>query len=430
MISVNGDSGFHRYDNAIAATIATMIFLPVFFQIEGGIFRDDAIIFDSYGLITRVPLPLSVVACLIGIPLIGRFRSALIAFAFVFSSLVLMLVSVLLTADFRLQEAQPRLIMLLQFLLPMFALVLGQLYERIDGRMYILSKVFFIALFTIITAQFVCSWYQYNGFTIFTPYLYVFSIYQHLQYVPVVFISAFVLILFTFASSKIAKGLPLFFIPVMVMYIIVATSLIGMFLFAIGSLLYFMFYVRFTNTGTMIKLAGMVILILLLAFGYLYHYRGELMLEAKLNFSATNNTNGIEIPGIQKRLGYWKHYGESAAKDVRSFLAGNSAGIQRGRFPSAHNYYLDLIYHFGFISICPLLMLLGYTLRAICRERKRMVASPELLGVATVVLFILLIDNSLKVGLRQPYPGIFTFFLWGILISRLSLFPGKDCSAK
>jgi len=30
-----------------------------------------------------------------------------------------------------------------------------------------------------------------------------------------------------------------------------------------------------------------------------------------------------------------------------------------------------------------------------------------------------LIDNSLKVGFRQPYPGIIMFFLWGVLLNRL-----------
>jgi hypothetical protein len=36
-----------------------------------------------------------------------------------------------------------------------------------------------------------------------------------------------------------------------------------------------------------------------------------------------------------------------------------------------------------------------------------------------VVLFLILTDNSLKVGMRQPYPGILTFFFWGVLLSRL-----------
>jgi hypothetical protein len=37
-----------------------------------------------------------------------------------------------------------------------------------------------------------------------------------------------------------------------------------------------------------------------------------------------------------------------------------------------------------------------------------------------ITIFLLLIDNSFKVGLRQPYPGIITFFLWGLLLSKLT----------
>ena len=29
------------------------------------------------------------------------------------------------------------------------------------------------------------------------------------------------------------------------------------------------------------------------------------------------------------------------------------------------------------------------------------------------------IDSNFKVTLRQPYPGIFAYFMWGLLLSRL-----------
>ena len=48
-------------------------------------------------------------------------------------------------------------------------------------------------------------------------------------------------------------------------------------------------------------------------------------------------------------------------------------------------------------------------------------------GLAAIVLFLVVIDNSLKVGLRQPYPGILTFFLWGLLLARL--FPEKPAES-
>ena len=40
-------------------------------------------------------------------------------------------------------------------------------------------------------------------------------------------------------------------------------------------------------------------------------------------------------------------------------------------------------------------------------------------ALSVVVFFLLFVDNFVKVGMRQPYPGIVAFFLWGILLSRL-----------
>ena len=42
-----------------------------------------------------------------------------------------------------------------------------------------------------------------------------------------------------------------------------------------------------------------------------------------------------------------------------------------------------------------------------------------ILGLAAAVLFVLAMDNMFKVPLRQPYPGVFFFFLWGLLLAQL-----------
>lgn len=36
-----------------------------------------------------------------------------------------------------------------------------------------------------------------------------------------------------------------------------------------------------------------------------------------------------------------------------------------------------------------------------------------------LVRFLVLVDSNFEVTLRQPYPGIFAFFLWGLLLARL-----------
>jgi hypothetical protein len=69
-----------------------------------------------------------------------------------------------------------------------------------------------------------------------------------------------------------------------------------------------------------------------------------------------------------------------------------------------------------------MLVMIGLTLKMIVTYRHEIFSSSSLLGMTFVVLILLLADNSLKVGLRQPYPGIITFFLWGVLLSRILSF--------
>ncbi len=54
------------------------------------------------------------------------------------------------------------------------------------------------------------------------------------------------------------------------------------------------------------------------------------------------------------------------------------------------------------------------------------IETPGLMGITIVVIFLIVFDNMVKVGLRQPYPGIFTFFMWGIL--SMKLYCGKRFS--
>jgi hypothetical protein len=44
----------------------------------------------------------------------------------------------------------------------------------------------------------------------------------------------------------------------------------------------------------------------------------------------------------------------------------------------------------------------------------------DLFWLLGAIGFFALVHNSLEVGFRQPYPGILMFFLWGVLLTRLS----------
>ncbi len=86
---------------------------------------------------------------------------------------------------------------------------------------------------------------------------------------------------------------------------------------------------------------------------------------------------------------------------------------------SAHNYYLDLAYGFGFVALLPVLLLGAYTARLVWKRGHEGRLSSRLLWLAALVAFFIVLDSTFKVTLRQPYPGLFAYFLWGLLLARL-----------
>jgi hypothetical protein len=128
-------------------------------------------------------------------------------------------------------------------------------------------------------------------------------------------------------------------------------------------------------------------------------------------------------PNIMERLYYWEYYSKNIVSGSKRVLFGHRKRPDRAKYPSAHNYYLDFVFNFGVLAILPLLGLIGYTVLMVYLGWEPILASSSLLGLTLVVFLLVLVDNSFKVGLRQPYPGILTFFLWGVLLSRLSESP-------
>jgi hypothetical protein len=122
---------------------------------------------------------------------------------------------------------------------------------------------------------------------------------------------------------------------------------------------------------------------------------------------------------VVERLGDWMFFGRPIFSSVETFLVGHDKPIDRLIRSSPHNYYIDLAYNFGVLALLPILLLIAYTARAVWLRRRSVWRIDRLTSVAAVVLFLVIIDSNFKVTLRQPYPGIFAYFLWGVLLARL-----------
>ncbi len=139
--------------------------------------------------------------------------------------------------------------------------------------------------------------------------------------------------------------------------------------------------------------------------------------------------NPPTVRNVTERISDWKLFGSGILDSPQALFFGHEKIMPREVRTSAHNFYIDFIYNFGVLTVLPLMALILYTLTQLWRQRRRILASESLLMHAGVVLFLVLLESNVKVTLRQPYPGIAIYFLWGLLLARLRAPSGASAKA-
>ncbi|MDD2806165.1 MAG: glycosyltransferase [Elusimicrobiales bacterium] len=402
-------------------TVALLLVAPVFFQPGHGLFVDPTRqpYFDTLGVFKDLPLPAAILGCFAGAAVFGACRGALYSLLTIFSVFTLMFVSVIFSAGGAISGSMQKIMLMVQFILPFLGLVVGQAAAP-GGAQKLYRKVFLGTVFAVSSAQLLFTFLQHTERL--TPYLYAFSVYQHLQYVPVILAAVYVTGLFSLYGERAWRPLLLVMAVTMPLYSVLAASMGGLGLSLLGPLV-FAAVSRREARKPLAALAALGVAAAGLAF---YQLAGSEALRDKFTFLKPEFASlslREKLPNLDDRLRYWKVYSGAIAADGRTALWGHQAPPPRAQFPSAHNYALDFVYNFGLLPFLPLLALLAYTLRGLWRRRGELRSDHDLLGLALAVLFLVLVDNSLKVGLRQPYPGILTFFLWGALLTRLREIP-------
>lgn len=419
-----GDFRVKGMANKLKFLMGVLILLPLFIQINGSIFKHSAMVYDTAGSLFNLPIPISVLVCFLGIVLLGGYRGAKVSLNFVFFSCVLMVFTSILIFEGDATQEQSKIILLIQFILPMFALVFGQLYQKEDEdiQSFELERGLMYVLIVIVPLQLLSTWFQ--GYLYLSPYLYIFSIYQHLQYVPVVFVSAYLIVLYQLGLFTSSRRILYILTPLMGVYTVASASILALGIF-IGGLFFYAWLCWYRYKDT--KFGKIFMAAIFISASYFFVLANNTSFVAEKFSLPTRNGEVIELqtadqkllPGLAQRFDFWGYYWKETTADVSTFMLGHQKRPPRDLYPSAHNYYLDFAYNFGFLALLPILALLSMTCMLIYRYRRKVQMSLGLTGLCIVVLLLLFIDNSLKVGLRQPYPGIFTFFLWGVLLNRL-----------
>jgi hypothetical protein len=397
------------------------ILFPLFFQLGAGIYRDLSPITDSQGALMKLPLPVSILTCVIALlaflpASMDRVRPAL---AMVLGTVAVSLVSLWLGSD-GVTPMQRKIILIVQVLLPLAGLLLGQL---IDDKEKIIAKAFLVVISIVVPFQLLATWAQ--GGLILTHYLYAFSIYSHFQYVTLIFVCAFAYSLTSlWEQHNIYKiWLCVMAIP---MFIYITASLSFLTIFAyIALMLSFVIYQFWKHRKNAKLMLSALVVVAMVALGSVTYF-GKMdgqrtSVEGELGsfhgkFKALSEG---KVPlNVQERLADWTLFGKGIAESTKTILVGHPQPMPREIRSSPHNWYVDMAYTFGIVGLLPIWALMGYTASLCWRQRKTL--PRQTWWLAVIVFYLVIVDSNFKVTLRQPYPGIFAYFMWGLLLTRLS----------
>lgn len=409
--------------------IAVALLLPVFVQIQGGLFTDPSFAFDSGGSILALPLPISILALFVGIALLGNYAAAKRTLATLFFTALLFVTTSLTISHGNALDEGAKLILLAQFLLPMFGLVLGQMYGSATPAPEFERAAMWVLLL-VLPAQLVATWTE--GYTLLHPKVFFFSIYQHLQYLPMIVVALLMMVSNSLWRVSRSHRIALtFLLPIAMVYVAASLSWGAIAGAAISLACFTVVQLRYTGmkqqTLCLVALATVcaITYVALSESGSLSRMLSRdneaittLQWRDKLASYNTQAEAPASAAGATRRA-HWRFYASAVVESPKALFLGHATPPDRELHPSAHNYWLDVMYNFGLASALPLIILLFATIRWLWKGRKYVLSSPMLLGTAIAALYLLLFENMLKVGMRQPYPGIITFFIWGLLIARL-----------
>jgi hypothetical protein len=423
--------------------VGVALLFPVFFQLNGEIFLAQEMVYDSGGKLFYLPLPISVVACVIGLTLLLRSERSVLAVNYIFFSFALMIFT---TLALGVQDSGSvnlgKMILLVQFILPMFALILGVSWMGgvSAGRKEIsIEKVFLYVVLVIVLAQLIATFLQ--GRSPLTPYLYLFSIYQHLQYVSLIMVGVFWWASITCFDNRDARRVVVLLAPLLGLYSAVSVSFQVITLAVAGAFaLPLLRGFRWRTVLTSMLVVGGIVVGLFVDHelssavtngkasaqpGYVEQMRWDNKFDNDEEMLPREEVlDGTPI-AVESRVYIWRYYWAGVTESFSAFLLGHTNRPDRSEMPSAHNYLLDLIYNYGFLSAIPFVYLIAVTMRRMGAVWRNGYIRPDLLALAGLVLLLVLVGNSLTVGLRQPYAGIFIFFIWGLLLGKLGLL-GQD----
>lgn len=406
------------YRHLYLLAFAVLILLPLFVQFKGVIFDNSSPLLHSNMGFAYLPIPLSILACYIGILILGNYSRSTLSFGFIFASLLLMSISAITTVHSNPQFQQGKLLLMIQLVIPMAGLAFGQMYMCYENRdpVYCCSKAFLYVLGSIVPFQLVATWMQQSA--VLTSYLYLFSIHNHLDYVPVVFVGAYLISLFGLWAHPRYRNVLVLLALLMTIYSVLSSSPVALAMLLVGVMLFLLLQMKRDgiNIRLCILLAGVLTIT---GMHYVQNGTSKHVVDVPQLLNDARNLPQSSSDA-QTQEPKWKVNVSNVFQHPGVFFFGHPHPTDKADAYFFGNYYADLINNFGIVGFLPVFLILIYTFSSVFIKRKALSAHPSMVGLVFVVSFLLIVENNFNDSLLHPYPSIFTFFLLGILLNALS----------
>ena len=122
--------------------------------------------------------------------------------------------------------------------------------------------------------------------------------------------------------------------------------------------------------------------------------------------SKINEILKLKVPNnVELRLIIFKSYIDELQSNPKIYLAGSQNYKLDKKYNSAHNFLLDIIYKFGVFLTIPYFYFIFLAIKKIMDE-----VDPEIKYSLFFIILFIILENSIKVPLKQPYSGILILY--------------------
>lgn len=410
-----------KLNNKLFGLYFLILLLPIFFLLNGEIYFEPSIHISSQKNIYTVPIPISYIFSIILIFYLFYKKGFEILknkiFKILFFSSIVILIILTLSKNLN----TDRVLELIQFLIPWMGLFIAINLENNKN----IFKIIFYFLFCILSLQLFFTFFLDK--TIIVSDLLFFSVYQNIQYVGVIFTLLTILVSINLFNNK--KFAVIFLIILSLIYSTLTYSFSSLFIwifFFSGYLIKLIFREK-KHIIYILKYLLIFIIFLLISFSFFNYsiknidqdkFRTKLSGGGKNyyeNMMKFNDLINLKIPkNITLRLTIWEKYYQKIIDDKKILILGDKDREMDTIYQSAHNLFLDIIYKFGLILISPYLFLFFLVLFKLYALKSNEKDFMSLL----LVFLVVLTENIFKVSLKQPYPGIISFYLIGYYLKK------------